>query len=73
MMLIVLISAYFELEMWKLQKESVNAELNSMYRRSYPTRWLKADTTTVTLTVTDIYCVNIIKKKVLLASCIAGL
>ena len=24
---IVLISAYFELEMWKLQKESVNAEL----------------------------------------------
>ena len=35
---IVLISAYFELEMWKLQKESVNEELNSMYRRSYPTR-----------------------------------
>ena len=27
---IVLISAYFELEMWKLQEESVNAELNSM-------------------------------------------
>ena len=25
-----LISAYFELEMWKLQKESVNEELNSM-------------------------------------------
>ena len=46
---IVLISAYFELEMctWKLQKESVNAEQNSMQRKSYPTQWLKADTITV--------------------------
>ena len=35
---IVLISSYFELEMWKLQKESVNAELNSMQRKSYTTR-----------------------------------
>ena len=31
--------------------------------RHDPTRWLKADTITVTLTVTDIYCVNIIKKQ----------
>ena len=34
-----------------------------MQSKSYPTRQLKADTITVTVTVTDIYCVNITKKQ----------